>query len=216
MTSVARRAGGAAPHVTAPSSGAIDPDGWKPLTCSIGAEVSNVDLGVASRDPALMANLRSLLLSTRCCSSRPRITREEHVTWRYFGDLEDHPVAGSDPDYPGLVRIYKSPDAPNDRYENAWHTDATWREQPAVRVCVALCRMSAGWRRHDVGDMALAYGTLPNQSSPDRRAARAPQHRGNLWRGHAAREAPRIEVAVSRRGASVVRTHPETGEISFS
>ena len=40
-----------------------------------------------------------------------------------FGELEDHPVAGSDPDHPGLVRIYKSPDAPVDRYENAWHTD---------------------------------------------------------------------------------------------
>jgi hypothetical protein len=25
-----------------------------------------------------------------------------------FGELEDHPVAGSDPEHPGLVRIYKS------------------------------------------------------------------------------------------------------------
>ena len=67
------------------------------------------------------------------------ITRAEHVAFaRRFGELEDHPVAGSDPDHPGLVRIYKSPDAPNDRYENAWHTDATWREKPPFG-CVLRC-----------------------------------------------------------------------------
>jgi taurine dioxygenase len=67
------------------------------------------------------------------------ITRAEHVAFaRHFGELEDHPVAGSDPDHPGLVRIYKSPDTPNDRYENAWHTDATWREKPPFG-CVLRC-----------------------------------------------------------------------------
>ena len=34
----------------------------EPLTCAIGAEVSNVNLGSASRDPDLMAEIRSLLL----------------------------------------------------------------------------------------------------------------------------------------------------------
>jgi alpha-ketoglutarate-dependent taurine dioxygenase len=42
------------------------------------------------------------------------ITRAEHVAFaRHFGELEDHPVAGSDPENPGLVRIYKTPDTPN-------------------------------------------------------------------------------------------------------
>src|SRR3546814_16196472 len=49
-----------------------------------------------------------------------------------------HPVVGSDPENPGLVRIYKSPDHPNDRYENAWHCDATWREAPPMG-CVLRC-----------------------------------------------------------------------------
>ena len=67
------------------------------------------------------------------------ITRAEHVAFaRHFGELEDHPVAGSDPEHPGLVRIYKSPDSPIDRYENAWHTDATWREKPPFG-CVLRC-----------------------------------------------------------------------------
>jgi taurine dioxygenase len=67
------------------------------------------------------------------------ITRAEHVAFaRRFGELEDHPVAGSDPEHPGLVRIYKRPDQPADRYENAWHTDATWREAPPMG-CVLRC-----------------------------------------------------------------------------
>ena len=37
----------------------------EPLTCAIGAELSNVSLGAASRDPALVAEIRSLLLKYR-------------------------------------------------------------------------------------------------------------------------------------------------------
>ena len=110
------------------------------LTCAIGAEVSNVSLAAASRDVGLVAEIRALLLRHRVLFFRDQdITRAEHVAFaRYFGELEDHPVAGSDPDNPGLVRIYKSPDAPVDRYENAWHTDATWREKPPFG-CVLRC-----------------------------------------------------------------------------
>ncbi len=35
------------------------------LTCTIGAELGNVDLGVASRDPDLVAEIRALLLQHR-------------------------------------------------------------------------------------------------------------------------------------------------------
>ena len=81
------------------------------LTCAIGAELQNVNLGVASRDPALVAEIKSLLLQHKVLFFRDQdITRAEHVAFaRHFGELEDHPVAGSDPDNPGLVRIYKDP-----------------------------------------------------------------------------------------------------------
>jgi len=135
----------------------------EPLTHAIGAELSNINLGVASREPALVAEIRRLLLRHRVLFFRDQdITRAEHVAFaRHFGELESHPVAGSDPDHPGLVRIYKSPDTPNDRYENAWHTDATWREKPpfgCVLRCVE-CPPVGGdtmW-----ANMALAYERLP-------------------------------------------------------
>ena len=65
-------------------------------------------------------------------------TRAEHVAFaRRFGELEDHPVVGSDPDNPGLVRIYKGPDSRNEQYENAYHCDATWRERRSSARCCA-------------------------------------------------------------------------------
>src|SRR5215475_12058453 len=128
----------AAPAVS--RSGALGSIKVDPLTCTIGAQLSNVNLGVASRSPELVAEIRALLLKHKVLFFRDQdFTRAEHVAFAsYFGELEDHPVAGSDPDHPGLVRIYKSPESPNDRYENAWHTDATWRENPPFG-CVLRC-----------------------------------------------------------------------------
>ena len=148
--------------------------------------------------------------SARCCCKHKvlffrdqDITRAEHVAFaRHFGELEDHPVAGSDPENPGLVRIYKTPDSPNDRYENAWHTDATWREKPpfgCVLRCVE-CPPVGGdtmWANMVAGLRAAARA----HQDADRRPARAPQHRGQLRRRDADREAPRAEGAVPRRRA---------------
>ena len=112
----------------------------EPLTCTIGAELSNVEPRRRLARPGLVAEIRALLLKHKVLFFRDQdISRAEHVAFaRHFGELEDHPVAGSDPEHPGLVRIYKSPDAPVDRYENAWHTDATWREKPPFG-CVLRC-----------------------------------------------------------------------------
>jgi alpha-ketoglutarate-dependent taurine dioxygenase len=48
------------------------------------------------------------------------------------------------------VRIYKSRDTSNDRYENAWHCDATWREKPPFG-CVLRC-VPAHRRRSERAD----------------------------------------------------------------
>jgi taurine dioxygenase len=147
----------------------------EPLSCALGAELRQVHLGAASRDPALMAEIRALLLKHRVLFFRDQdITRAEHVAFaRHFGELEDHPVAGSDPDHPGLVRIYKSPDSPNDRYENSWHTDATWREKPpfgCVLRCVE-CPPVGGdtmW-----ANMVLAHERLPDHVKQQIKGLRA-------------------------------------------
>jgi len=187
----------------------------EPLTCTIGAELSNVNLGVASRDPELVAEIRSLLLKHRVLFFRDQdISRAEHVAFaRHFGELEDHPVAGSDPDHPGLVRIYKSPEAPNDRYENAWHTDATWREKPPFG-CVLRCVEcpSVGGDTMWV-NMVEAYARLPEHVKTQIAGLRA-RHSIEATFGAAMPMEKRLGLKAMFPDAEhpVVRTHPETGE----
>ena len=187
----------------------------EPLTCAIGAEVSNVNLGVASHDSGLMAEIRSLLLKHKVLFFRDQdITRAEHVAFaRYFGDLEDHPMVGSDPDHPGLVRIYKSPDAPNDRYENAWHSDASWREMPpfgCVLRCVECPEVGGDtmWT-----NMALAYEKLPEHIKTQIAGLRA-RHSIEATFGAAMPIEKRLALKAQFPDAEhpVVRTHPETKE----
>ena len=187
----------------------------EPLTCSIGAEVGNVSLGVASRDPALAAELRALLVKHKVLFFRDQdFTRAEHIAFaRHFGDLEDHPVAGSDPENPGLVRIYKTPDKPNDRYENAWHSDATWRDKPpfgCVLRCVE-CPPVGGdtmW-----ANMALAYEKLPEHIKSQIADLRA-RHSIEASFGAAMPIEKRHALKVQFPDAEhpVVRTHPDTKE----
>lgn len=187
----------------------------EPLTCTIGAELSNVDLGVASEDEALLAEIRALLLRHRVLFFRDQdITRTQHVAFaRRFGELEDHPVAGSDPDHPGLVRIYKSATSPNDRYENAWHTDATWREKPpfgCVLRCVE-CPPVGGdtmW-----ANMVEAHARLPEDIKARIAGLRA-RHSIEASFGAAMPIEKRLALHAQYPDAEhpVVRTHPETGE----
>ncbi|MEV6734059.1 TauD/TfdA family dioxygenase [Streptomyces sp. NPDC051364] len=75
----------------------------EPLTCSIGAELSGVSLADAARDDDLFAEIKILLLEYKVLFLRDQdITRADHVAFaERFGPLEDHPVAGSDPEHPG-------------------------------------------------------------------------------------------------------------------
>ncbi|CAD6506830.1 TauD/TfdA dioxygenase family protein [Paraburkholderia sabiae] len=185
------------------------------LTCSIGAELTGVDLADAVHDDGLFAEIRAALLRHRVLFLRDQeITRAQHVAFaRRFGELEDHPIAGSDPEHPGLVRIYKTPDQPNDRYENAWHTDATWRDAPpfgCVLRCVE-CPPVGGdtmW-----ANMVLAYENLPDHVKTQIADLRA-RHSIEASFGAAMPIEKRLALKAQYPDAEhpVVRTHPETGE----
>ncbi len=187
----------------------------EPLTCSIGAELIGVNLGDASRDEALFAEIRQQLLQHKVLFLRDQdITRDEHVAFaRRFGDLEDHPVAGSHPLHPGLVQIYKSHDKPNDRYENAWHSDASWRVAPpfgCVLRCVETPELGGDtmW-----ANMALAYEKLPEDVKLKIATLRA-RHSIEATFGAAMPIEKRLALKAQFPDAEhpVVRIHPETGE----
>lgn len=186
-----------------------------PLTCAIGAELGGVSLADAARDDAMFAEIKALLLRYKVLFLRDqRISRAEHVAFaRRFGELEDHPVAGSDPEHPGLVRIYKSPEQPNDRYENAWHTDATWREVPPMG-CVLRCVECPPVGGDTMwANMALAYERLPD-GVKQRIAGLRARHSIEASFGAAMPIERRLALKAQFPDAEhpVVRTHPETGE----
>lgn len=187
----------------------------EPLSCAIGAELIDVSLAQAAHDEGLFAAIKAELLKHKVLFLRDQqISRADHVAFaRRFGELEDHPVAGSDPEHPGLVRIYKSPEHPNDRYENSWHTDATWREAPPMG-CVLRCVECPPVGGDTMwANMALAYEKLPQ----DIKALIAP-----LRARHSIEATFGAAMPIERRLAlraqfpdpehPVVRTHPETGE----
>ena len=124
----------------------------EPLTCAIGAEVRNVHLGVASRDPGLMAEIRALLLQYKVLFFRDQdITRGEHVAFaRNFGELEDHPVAGSDPDHPGPAHLQIARGAQRSLRKRL-ALRCYMAGEAALRLRAALRRMPARRRRYDVG-----------------------------------------------------------------
>ncbi|MFM2301824.1 MAG: hypothetical protein RLZZ84_1560, partial [Pseudomonadota bacterium] len=185
------------------------------LTTHIGAELSGVNLAEAAHNDDLFGEIRAALLEHKVLFLRDQdISRADHVAFATrFGSLEDHPVAGSDPDHPGLVRIYKDANSPPDYYENSWHADTTWREAPqmgAVLRCVA-CPPVGGdtmW-----ANMVKAYADLPDHIKETIAPLKA---RHSIEASFGARMSDDQRAALKARFPDaehpVVRTHPETGE----
>ena len=185
------------------------------LTTHIGAELSGVSLAEAATNDDLFGEINRARLGHKVLFLRDQdISKAEHVAFaKRFGELEDHPVAGSDPDHPGLVCIYKDLTSPPDHYENAWHCDATWRENPpmgAVLRCIE-CPPVGGdtvW-----ANMAQAYEDLTD---------RMKQSIEGLFARHSIEATFGARMPIEKRHGlkaqypdaehPVVRKHPETGE----
>ncbi|WP_231569524.1 TauD/TfdA dioxygenase family protein [Prescottella defluvii] len=187
----------------------------RPLTCSIGAELHGVDLADVSHDDDLFAELKALLLDHKVLFFRDQdMSRAEHIALaERFGSLEDHPVVGSDPDHPGLVRIYKDLDSPREAFENAYHCDATWRANPPMG-CVLRCVEGPAVGGDTIWvNMALAYERLPERVKEQIEGLRA-RHSIEASFGARLPMEKRLELKERFPDAEhpVVRTHPETGE----
>ncbi|MFJ4431352.1 TauD/TfdA dioxygenase family protein [Pseudomonas sp. NPDC089395] len=185
------------------------------LTCTIGAELVGLNLADAIHDDGLFAEVRQQLLKHRVLFLRNQdISHAEHVAFaRRFGELEDHPVVGSHPDYPGLVQIHKSPQTPVDRYENAWHTDTTWRENPSMGAVLRCLECPPVGGDTVWANMVVAYDRLPTDVKAKIEGLRA-RHSIEASFGAAMPIEKRLALKERYPDAEhpVVRIHPETGE----
>ena len=185
------------------------------LTSHIGAEIVGIDLAEAVTNDDLFGTIREALLAHKVLFLRDQlISKAQHVAFATrFGELETHPMVGSDPDYPGLVCIYKDLDSPADHFENAWHCDATWRESPpmgAVLRCLECPQVGGDtvW-----ANMARAYEDLSDHIK---------EQIDGLMARHSIEATFGARLPIDKRHElkerfpdaehPVVRTHPETGE----
>jgi len=187
----------------------------EPLTAHIGAELVGVDLAEAVRNDDLFGAVREALLRHKVLFLRDQgMSRADHVAFaRRFGALEDHPVAGSDPEHPGLVRIYKDLESPPDHFENAWHCDATWREIPPMGAVLRFIEGPAVGGDTIWANMARAYEELPE---PVKATIDGLYARHSIEATFGARMPIEQRHALKARFPDaehpVVQTHPETGE----
>ena len=185
------------------------------LTAHIGAELIGVDLAEAVSNDDLFGEIKAALVAHKDLFLRDQLlSKAEHVAFaRRFGELETHPVVGSDPDHPGLICIYKDLDSPPEHYENAWHCDATWREAPpmgAVLRCIECPTVRGDTIRPN---MARAYADLSDEMQ---------ERIDGLYARHSIEATFAARMPIHQRrvlGAKfpdaehpVVRTHPETKE----
>ncbi|HMS06061.1 MAG TPA: TauD/TfdA family dioxygenase [Burkholderiaceae bacterium] len=190
----------------------------EPLTCAIGAQLHDVSLGDAVRDDGLFQAIHAALLQHKVLFLRDqtldKLSRLDHMAFaQRLGELETHPMVPSHPEAPGLVQIYKTPDSPIDRYENAWHTDGTWRPAPALG-CVLRCIECPPVGGDTMwANMGLAYEKLP-QPVKDQIQGLIANHSFHSSFAAAMPEEKRQAMKAQYPDAEhpVVRTHPDTGE----
>ena len=186
-----------------------------PLTPTIGAEVSGVDLA-KPLDAGTVAAMRSALLDWKVLFFRDQnITTDQHLAFaRNFGDLEIHPFAPHKPDYPEVLAITHDRDSRG--RENAWHSDVTWREIPSLGSILRAIEVPPVGGDTLFADMYAAYEGLSDEVKAQIEGKVAVHdfahfRTGMRKRGRSEAEIEAFNAQYPMVEHPVVRTHPETG-----
>lgn len=188
---------------------------FAPLTPTIGAEVSGVDL-TEPLDLDVLAELRAGLLQWKVLFFRDQeVTTEEHLAFaRSFGELEVHPFAPHKPGYPEVLAITHNRESRG--RENTWHSDVTWRETPSLGSVLRALEIPPVGGDTLFADMYAAYEGLTDEVKAriDGRVALhdfAHFREGLRKRGKSEEEIESFNRAYPSVKHPIVRTHPETG-----
>ena len=130
-----------------------------PLTPSIGAEISGIDLA-EEQDDATIAEVRAALLAHKVIFFRDQfITPEQHIAFaRRFGPLEIHPATPQDQPNREVLHIAHGPDSRG--RENFWHSDVTWRAEPSLGSILRAIEVPEVGGDTLFADMAAAFRSL--------------------------------------------------------
>ena len=187
--------------------------GLHPITATLGAEVSGVDL--ADMDGATFDQLRKAWMDHKVLVIRDQhITREQHMAFgRRFGDLEVHPfvpdeTGGTLP--PEIVRLESSAD--RQVAASIWHSDVTWRREPSMGSILRGVVIPQVGGDTVFSDTTAAYERLPERWK-DRIDGLSAIHdfTASFGQGLSPEELVQKQEEYPPTSHPVIRTHPETG-----
>ncbi|MVO98057.1 TauD/TfdA dioxygenase family protein [Paenibacillus lutrae] len=182
----------------------------KPLGPIIGAEIEGIDLRIPLTDE-LKEELNRALLEWKVIFFRNQpITSEQHLDLaRRWGSLETHPFIPQG-DVEEVARFTKNEKAVG--YENVWHSDVSWRLNPALGAILRLVEAPPAGGDTLWADMGAAYDNLPDEVKERIEGLTAIHDFTHAFGRHLSEEAlaaKQIEFPAAEH--PVVRTHPETG-----
>ena len=182
-----------------------------PLTPSIGAEISGIDLG-REQDDATIAEIRAALLAYKVVFVRDQsMTPEQHIAVaRRFGPLEIHPATPQDQPNREVLHIAHGPDSRG--RENFWHSDVTWRAEPSLGSILRAIEVPEVGGDTLFADMAAAFRGLSPAMQDWCRSLTAVHDIARVFAKRLGKSAHELHEQYPPQLHPVVRTHPETGE----
>ncbi len=183
----------------------------RPLGATIGAEVEGADL-CGGLDDATFAEIERAFLAYKVLFFRGQpMSARQHLDFaRRFGELEEHPFLPSG-DSEEVVRFSKDENTVG--IENMWHSDVSWRLEPALGSVLRAREVPAVGGDTLFSDMVAAYECLPEdvkEAVEGMTAVHDFAHNFGLAMSAEDREKFREQYPPAEH--PVVRTHPVTGK----
>ncbi len=211
-------------HVPGPRLAARVPEGFDdrpyerftltPVAPLIGADISGISLA-DPLDDELFAELDRALLEWKVLFFRGQdITAEQQRDFAaHWGPLEAHPFIKELVDQPEAVEVVRlEKNEVLSGYENAWHSDVTWRECPSLGSVLRAVEVPAVGGDTLWADMAAAHDNLTPQMQEflaDKVAVHDWMPLFGRTMDPAKRDALRADFPEVEH--PIVRTHPGTG-----
>ncbi len=182
----------------------------EPLTGSIGAEITGVDL--RDVEDETFTELRDAWLAHKVLFFRDQpLSHAEHVAYgRRFGDLEVHPFIAAPEGYPEIVVLKSTPEDPS--AAEIWHSDVTWRSEPSLGSILCGRTIPAYGGDTVWADMELGYELL-DDATKELIEGRIAVHSfvKTFARNKSVEEVAALLERYPEARHPVVRTHPDTG-----
>jgi taurine dioxygenase len=104
----------------------------RPLSGTLGAELSGVDLSAAPSDEVVAEIRAALLRYGVVCLRDQKLSREGQLAFaKRLGEPEVHPIADGMTEHPEIIRVLK-PAGESAYFGTSWHTDNSFFEKPSA------------------------------------------------------------------------------------